>query len=353
MDFLILVFFAILVSCGGTPAPLETGVWTLRGSGVVGHLSTLDGCKIALWGARWGTSGDSLVPCDLRGSDSEVWIEFDIETSVGGGVGTMQTSKGVDRALLPLGSRDGEWEVQLQRVSGTLSEEEVAESAARASAGRQELARGWREGGFLLSDDTEQVGELLLRGDGLVEVEVYDERWLSDGRQVAETTSLGPDLYLSFPVMPAFAGELGGIIVNRVVGEAVVPLGREVTPADRLLQLSPGERTVADRGALVESARASAVERERAVLHPMAMALYEEHTSFLSQAESGQARLAACGGWVQSELWSLQLVGYEVSFLVGESGGCELWIEPTPVQHLRRISLGVVEGQIVEALHDL
>lgn len=350
---MLLLFFAILVSCGVVPTPLETGTWTLRGAGVVGHLSTLDGCKIALWGERWGTSGEASVPCELRGGESDVWVEFDIETSVGGGVGTIQTAKGAAWAVLPLGSRVDEWEVQLQRVPGTLSEAEVTESAARASIGRQELAAGWTDGGLLLSDEAAQVGELLLRGDGLVEIEVYDERWLSAGRQVAETTSLGPDLYLSFPVMPAFAGEFGGIIVNRVLGEAVVPLGEEVTPADRRLHLSPGVRTEAEREALVGLAKAAAVERERIVLHPMAMALYEEHTSVMRQQEPDQALLEACSGWVQSDQWSLQLVGYEVSFLVGESGGCELWIEPSPVQHLRRISLGVVDGQIVEALHDL
>lgn len=346
------VFLAFFVSCSTVSSPLESGEWTLRGSGVVGHLSTLDGCKIAIWGEAWGTPSEEVVPCRVRGDDLAVWIEFEIETSVGGGVGSLKTARGATWALLPLGSRDGEWEVQLQMTAGTLSEEEITESSSLAANGREDLSRGWSDGGFVLSDATGQVGELLLRGDGLVEVAVYDERWLSDGRQVAETTSVGPDLYLSFPVMPAFTGELGGIIVNRLVGEAVVPLGVEVTPADRVLQLTPGLVSDGERAALVEAAKSSALERERIVLHPMAIALYGEHTSTFAAMPMEQMRSAACGAWVESELWSLQLVGYEVSFFVGDSGGCELWIEPSPVQHLRRLSVGIVEGQIVEALHD-
>ncbi len=348
-----IVFLALLVSCSTVTPPLEAGEWTFRGSGVVGHLSTLNGCNIAIWGEAWGTLGEVMVPCSLRGGEDEVWVEFEIETSVGGGVGSLKTANSATWALLPLGSREREWEVQLQRSPGVLTEEEASESSARASSGREALALGWVNGGFLLSDATGQVGELLLRGDGLVEIEVYDERWMSNGRQVAEATSVGPDLYLSFPVMPAFTGELGGIIVNRVVGEAVVPLGVEVTPADRFLQLSAGKRTDTDRVDLIESASSAAAERERTVLHPMAIALYEEHISTLVAMETEQLSAAACVGWVQSELWSLQLIGYEVSFLVGDSMGCELWIEPAPVQHLRRLSIGIVDGQISEALHDL
>ena|GEM_PF-1125105 len=343
-----LILISLLTSCGDPPSHLEKGEWVLRGSGVVGHLSTMDGCEIAIWGDRWGTSGDLPIQCSASGDRSTTWIEFAIETSVGGGVGIIQTANDADWALLPLGSREGEWEVQLQKSVGSLTANEVSELASNSLRGREELAVGWSDGGLLLVDGNAPVGELVMRGDGVVEIEVYDEFWLTDGLQISETASVGPDLYLSFPVMPSFMGEMGGVIVNRVVGEVVVPLGESPTPTDRVLQLSTGRRSDEERTVLVERAKTSALERERSVLLPIALTLYEEHTSTLVESGSEHQRAEACTGWVETELWALQLIGYEVSFLMGDTGGCELWLEPAPVQHLRMLSIGIIDGQVVE-----
>ena len=333
----ILLFFACW---GGAPELPVQGEWGLRGEGVVGHLVARKECSIELHGRRFGTPGGEAVECSMTMDGEEPWVTFPIVTGVGEGVGTMRLDVAGGAATLPLGSREGEWESSIELVAGGVGREALEE--ARGSSVRQlgEIARGWETGELLLKRGGAVVGELRMPGDGSVSLQLFDETWMTRGRVDAEVQFMGPDMFLSFAVMPALQGELGGLIVNRVLGEAVAPLGPEVTPVDRSFEVEAGRLEESERTRLVEVALAAGLERERAVTLRLARELF---------MESGAAAvsLEQCTSLAVSEEWIERLSGYDLGFEPWE-GECSLWLEPTISQHLRRVALRVNSEKLDE-----
>jgi hypothetical protein len=148
----------------------------------------------------------------------------------------------------------------------------------------------------------------------------------------ADVQDAGPDLVLEFDVSPSFQGEGGVLRVNRILREARVPLAEEAHPADRLLSLVPGGVTEEERQAALADAQEAAGKRELQVMLPLASQLLE-----VAGAQDCQwdAPLREQAG--------LFLVGYTVR-LVPAPGTCGLTLEPSPVQHGRRLAATLKSG---------
>jgi hypothetical protein len=242
----------------------------------------------------------------------------------------MQLSE--DGARLPLGERAGEWEVLLEKRVGRLVEAQRTEAIARSEAGLAREAAAWEDGHFRLEEAGHLVGQLQFAAEPAPLIEVFDAFWATPGLVAAEVQVAGPDLLLEFDVSPSFQGEGGVLRVNRPVREARIPLAEEAHPGDRLLSMVPGGVTDQERKVALAGAQEAAGKRELQVTLPLASQLLEAASA---QACEWDAPLR--------EQVALLLVGYAVR-LVPKSGACGLTLEPSPVQHGRRLAATLSSG---------
>lgn len=338
----------MLVACsGGEPAPdhLPRGSWTLEGEGFTGVLSS-DGaqCSIGIWGPTWRTGGAEPVRCDVQHEGEQTWLYFVFEG--GAGEGDAAAWLEADALHLPLGARPGEWTLTLARAPGGIEAPLREGLARRAEEGIAAELQGWAQGMFTLWEGEQPVGELSLPAGALPELAVFDAFWMSDGVEVPDLASHGPDLILTFPVMPSFGDDIGLLRVNRVLREAVVPMGPEPTPDDRRLALRFGTLDPAQR----EAARARAVAQANAKERELGIKLAGELVLAATEA-AGEGPCPPLGAL--EPRWGFVLRGYGVELARGASGACEVTLEPKPPQHRRRWSArvgpeGVLEERFVE-----
>ncbi len=325
----------LLLACAGVPdppLPLPPGAWTLEGEGVVGELTVEDGaCRVGLWGPTFRAGAGESVPCGLEDDPGGVWVHLPLEMGAGIGMAVMQVSE--DGARLPLGERAGEWEVLLKMRVGPLSGAQRTEAIARSAAGLAREASAWEDGRFRLEEGGQLVGHLQFAAEPVPLVEVFDAFWATLGLVAADVQDAGPDLLLEFDVSPSFQGEGGVLRVNRPVREARVPLAEEAHPADRLLSLVPGGVTDEERQVALAGAQEAAGKRELEVMLPLASQLLEAASA---QACEWDAPLR--------QQVDLLLVGYAVRLVVPTTGACGLTLEPSPVQHGRRLAATLKSG---------
>jgi hypothetical protein len=266
----------------------------------------------------------------LEDDPGGVWVHLPLEMGAGAGMAVMQLSK--DGARLPLGERAGEWEVLLEKRAGRLTEAQRTQAIALSEAGLAREAAAWEDGHFRLEEAGHLVGQLQFAAEPTPLIEVFDAFWATPGLVAAEVQVAGPDLLLEFDVSPSFQGEGGVLRVNRPVREARVPLAEEAHPGDRLLSLVPGGVTEEERKVALAGAQEAAAKRELQVTLPLASQLLEA------------ANAQACE-WDASlrEQVGLLLVGYAVR-LVPAPGACGLTLEPSPVQHGRRVAATLKSG---------
>ncbi|MCB9794860.1 MAG: hypothetical protein H6741_19315 [Alphaproteobacteria bacterium] len=339
-----MLVFVMLVSCFGAPDAsnqLPRGSWTLEGEGFSGTLSSEEGCSIGLWGPGWATGGADPVPCVVASEGGQTWLYFSFQGGAGEGQAAARLED--DALILPLGARPGEWEVRLARELGGLEPSLREGLARRASESILLEQAGWVRGMLTLWDGEHVVGEISLPANALPEIAVFDGFWMTDGVEVPDLASHGPDLVLSFPVSPSFGGGLGQLRVNRVRREAVVPVGAEPTPDDRRLKVQFGELDAEQRVLARERAVAQANAKERSLGAQVGREL--ALTATAAAKGGGCPPVEALG-----PRWGLALQGYAIRIERGEAG-CEVVLEPKPVQHRRRWSARVgVEGVMEERM---
>jgi hypothetical protein len=242
----------------------------------------------------------------------------------------MQLSE--DGARLPLGERAGEWEVRLTKRVGRLSEAQRSDAIARSETGLAKEAAAWEDGRFRLEEAGRLVGQLQFAAEPVPLVEVFDAFWATPGLVAADVHDAGPDLLLEFDVSPSFQGEGGVLRVNRPVREARVPLGEEAHPGDRILSLVQGGVADEERQVALAGAQEAAGKRELEVTLPLA-------TQLLEAASAQECEWDA----PLREQVELLLVGYAVR-LVPAADACGLTLEPSPVQHGRRLAATLKSG---------
>lgn len=310
----------------------------LEADGVLGVVRDGGGCggglEVGIWGERWGTRG--VVPAVAEEEESgDLWVWFPIQTALGDGEAALHLRE--DAAVLPLGARDGEFEVGLRRASPP-DEATLAARAASNAVAVAEAQDAWAAGRFLLRSGERVVGDLRLAGTQ-AQIAVYDATWLTP-RPVDTRISLeGADLVVSFPVEPSFQGERGVLRINSALWEAVVPMDQQATGLDRRLQLVPGERGPAERRAAVAEAAREADAIERASVQSLGARL---------AAEAWQDGACAAIGDLDPS-WTVLFAGYNVE-IVPEGGACVVVVSPTMSQQGRRFAGRVTSAEEEETL---
>ena len=307
---------AFILACSTTPVPeLPAGSWVLEGPGATGSLRTAeDSCRIALDGGTWGTLGE--VSC--RAHAQPRWLVFTAQTALGE---VDAVTRWEDQALVvPLGSREGEFELRLARTPGQGDTRGV--DALRLEGERA----AWQMGRFRLEGPF--AGELDLARWTL---ELAGPQVWTDEPELLEVVEQGMDLVLSAPVEPSLEGASTVFRVNRVLRQGVLPRGDEPSEQDLSFALvsGPWESREADRNAALEAS----VESEQARLESLA----EELRPGLGGPCPEQVPVG-----LSQAMW-----GYALRFEQGEAG-CALVVEPEPVQHGRRLAVRIEASGIVQ-----
>ena len=91
---------------------------TLAGEGVVAEVTRERGCRgstvrVGLWGPGFQTDGRSLASITNE-EDGSTWLHFSVQTGLGEAVAAMRVQG--DAAVIPLGMRPGEFELNLVRT---------------------------------------------------------------------------------------------------------------------------------------------------------------------------------------------------------------------------------------------
>lgn len=308
----------LLWACTCTPAvqALPQGRWSLSGPGTTGVLDTTEGCRIALFGEGWDTGSASMRACTDVG---EGWLELPFRSGAGDGAVVAQFDGAT--LTLELGAREGEFGVVL---AAGKDEVDLAAAFETSDAALAADRAAWEAGVFRIQVGELLVGELELASDREVFLTLYDPSWMTDGRAQARVYEDGPELVLNFQVMPALDEGTGLIRLNRPLKLLVVPVAASPDPDDRLLGLVPGTVTDEERNAALAWALEEGGVREQAILVPLLEGLAAECEL------TGE--------------WELLLQGYDVT--VGrDDEGCLVEVDPTVVQHGRRMSARVrVDG---------
>ncbi len=320
----------LLIACARTSMPegVPFGEWVLSAEDVRGELEIHEkGCEIGLWSSRWRVGENGPVACAVEMLDPSVWIHFPLEMGAGQGQGVIEMQN--DMVRLPLGVRKGEWEIQLDRKSGSLPIDTRAQWVSKAAKGLVLEQAAWRSGVFRLMDADRLVGSLDLSAEP--KVDLYDSFWTTGEAVGALLYEEGPDLVLEFPVMPSLGGEGGVLRVNRPTRQVVVPLATQPIEGERRLRIEAGEVSASERERAVEKASLSARQRELDVVLPLVRELYKGVVEKGCELEEPMRQKT-----------ELLLAGYSIS-TENRSEGCRLDLEPSPPQHGRRAAIRVLQ----------
>ena len=314
-----------LLACLATDSG-PSGVWTLRGEGVVGQISHGSGCDqgstIGLWGPRWGTDGMVSVQLEQE-SEGVWWAHFPVEIGLGTAMAALRLEGG--SAQMPMGGRPGEFSLDLRRSEGALSAAERQAAQDGAAASLETERQSWRNGGFLLKDQDAVVGEVHFRGERPPLIAVYDAWWLTPAPVPADVVPEGADLVLRFSVEPAMGSEDGELRINVPLREVVAPLGKTPVDEERRFELVPGRVTEEARAEHMAQAVSLSDTRERQMVMELGVKL-----SVAARTDEGCLKMSDV-----DPAFSLLFTGYEVA-IVQEAGDCVVEIEPSRAQHGRR-----------------
>ena len=319
-----------MLACSVGPSGLETP-FALEGDGVHIVVRSTGGCggsavRVGLWGEGFGTRGEvhaDVVPDD----DGSTWLHFSVSTGLGGAVAALRVEG--ESGLLPLGTRPGEYGLQLRR---TPIDEDKLKGAAIASAHSLNLAiQSWEDGAFLLKQAGQTVGEIRFRGDLPPMVSLFDAWWLTPRPVEAAVSADGAEILLAFDVQPSLKGEGGLLRVNAPLKKVVAPIGAVPIPEERRFDLVAGRLAEGEFESATEAAKRSADTLEIAAIE------------YNAQRLAGVAARKGGGCLPWSELvtqWGVLFEGYTVR-LIDSDEGCSIGIEATRSQHGRRFR-GVV-----------
>jgi len=320
-----------MLACVAGTSGLNTPL-SLEGDGVVAHVTEERGwrrseVRIGLWGERFGTDGNVRAAV-IDDPDGSIWLHFPVETGLGVAVAAMRIEG--DRAILPLGSRPGEFELHLKKASMQTSDIDAKQAGFHTQLLAEQKA--WREGSFLLMTDNGVAGELRFRGDSGPMVSVHDAWWLTPRPVEGSIESMGAEILVTFDVEPSFRGEDALVRVNVPLRTVVVPVGPVPVPEERSFRLESGSLTEAVRQQLIDKAMDDSKVLEKTFIEELAPRL-----SVASQTDQG-----GCTQLPElADEWSMMLEGYAVQLVPSEKG-CSVGIEPSRLQHGRRYR-GVIQ----------
>jgi hypothetical protein len=322
----------MLLACRiGTPAQaIPAGEWTLQGPDLAGILQVVENrCWIGLWGPGFRT-GETAVDCWSIVEDERIVLGFSLEMGAGSASASAWTTPDLQQLVLPLGSRPGEHELNLTLTPGLPASPALNAAKARSEATLRASQALWERSVFRLEESGVLVGEVYLPAGGPPELQLYSKRWMTRGRVKASLVEKGPDLWLSFDLMPSLESESGLLILNRATNKAVLPLSDRPTPGEQHFSMVDGLVSAEERESAVETGMAEALKMERSVVEPIAQAVFS------------QAVAQGCPAWAELETldssWGLILKGYAVS-THREGSRCELRFEPRPIQLGRRLGI--------------
>jgi hypothetical protein len=332
----------ILLACMRAPPQqvLEEGEWTLLGDDVYGVIRVeADSCDMEIWGDGFHAANGASPCLTTEEEGGHVGVSFALEMGAGGAQAYGELSPDLSRMRVPLGSREGDFEAVMDLRAA--KPDPLKLSMAREASEKSLLASKnlWNESVFRLVQDEALVGELFLPDEGEAQIQLYAPEWMTRSRVPVSLVERGPDLWLSFEVMPSFDGELGLLIVNRPSNRAVVPISGIPLPGEIRMRMTGGPVEQSERALRIEQASSIAVERELQVVGPKVEQVHELLESM------------GCPLWetVDASLGPEKqaLYGYRLaSIKSGES--CRLTVEPKVVQHGRRVAFRVDSGGGVE-----
>jgi len=338
----------ILMGCmGASPEQaLEEGRWTLSGEEVYGFLQVDAGsCEMALWAEGFHTEKGATPCLTTVEKDGNVGVSFSMEMGAGTAQAYGELSAEKSELRLPLGSRNGDFEIALRVEKGAPDEERLAKTQQASEESLLRSRELWDESVFRLVRDERLVGELFLPDRGQAQIQLYAPEWMTSSRVPVVLAEKGPDLWLTFEVMPSLEGEQGLLIVNRPTNGAVFPIGEEPVPGEIRLALQRGRVEESQRSQHIDEALKEGVAREKAVIRPQIEQLYEDLIAL------------ECPSWEVLETTASfekrMLHGYR-AVSTKKEGACRLSVEPQVVQHGRRMSFRVEsEGQIQEVMRSI
>ena len=335
--------FAWLFACTAGPAlqGMPTGEWVIEGDRYSGSLRVEErACSIELWGPTI-QAGPGEVACESVREEAGYGVFFALEMGAGKASAYAQVDSGLTAFTLPLGSRQGDFEQRLRLVPGELAPSRREEARLGAARGLEESRAMWEQSVFQLRDDEDLVGELFFPSDGAPEIQLYSASSMTRGRVKTSLLEKGPDLWLSFEIMPSLKAEEGLVLVNRAENRLVFPMGETPLPGEISLELRGGPVSEVDRDQRVEAALEQGLSQERALTEPAVGALW------------AHLQNEGCRPWseVAAEVVDLRLVlqGYAVE-IQEETEGCRLLVEPRPVQQGRRLAFRVQSGEEIEVV---
>ena len=309
------------LACRPSAPPLPQGSWVLQADQAHGQLVVdAEGCRIGIWSPELSTGGPGLRACSALYDEKATWIQVPFRSGSGEGQAALQWEG--ETLIMPLGARDGEFEVRLHMTPGVLLESERLSFADQAEGSLLAWEDAWAAGRFRLQSGETLVGEIHFQGEQLPVLALYDPSWMTSGLIPATEVLLdGPDWVLRLPIMPSLDGELGMLRINRVLARMVVPFGPEPTAVDRVLALVPGAVTQAERDTAVQAAWEEGGRREQDLVPALLAQAYAEKSCPLPLPPDSAALLQ----------------GYSLT-ASPLAEGCEILVEPTQVQHGRRLS---------------
>ena len=332
--------FWLLLGCfGGGGQALEEGEWLLSGSRGHGFLQVSGpDCQLALWSDGLQTAGDSVSCTSNKESDGQVGLSFTVEMGAGSAFAYGVLSADRKRLRLPLGSRDGDFVWTLDVREGAAADADLESERASSNESLAQAQALWKDSVFRLKSGERLVGELFLPDEGAAQIQLYAPEWMTPSRVPATLAEKGPDLWMSFELMPSLDGEQGLVLLNRPTNTLVFPMSEQPTPGEIRLSLEQGDVSAEERAAAIELALAEGADREAGV-----------GRQFLRLVHSDLVA-AGCPSWEQFRSQRaedlLQWKGYSLT-AQKEGDRCSLLVEPRPIQHGRRVAFRVAhDGEI-------
>jgi hypothetical protein len=311
---------------------LPEGEWALQGESVMGLLQVLgDHCWIGVWGPGFRT-GETTVDCWSFEEEDRISLGFQLEMGAGSASASAWIASDFQELVLPLGSRPGAHELKLSIRPGLPDSALLNEAMAHAAESLRASQELWKHSVFHLKASGKVVGEVFLPSDGPPELQLYSSRWMTRGRVKATLVEKGPDLWLSFDLMPALEAESGLLILNRATNQGVLPLSDRPVPGEQHFSCGEGAVLEADRADAMAVGLSEALRMERHVVEPAAQSAFV------------RALAQDCPTWAEFETqdssWGLVFRGYAVS-THKDGANCSLSLEPRPVQLGRRLAVRV------------
>jgi len=303
-----------LLSC--TNSSLPQGVWGLYGIDMegIGQISIhKHRVSVELYTERLTTDGEVQAQVDQQ--EELLWLFFPLRTGQGGGEAALRFQG--EEAMIPLGARRGEFEVYFSAKKDALSPDLSDWKNRSMNAVNQERAY-WEKGEFLL-----QVEDNLLGVWKENMLTVFDRHWLTPSAVPVEPKMEGADLILTFPVEPSFHNEQGSLRINVPLRKVSVPISDQMDPLDRQMSLIPGSIAQEDIERRMQKAISDADKQEE---------------MFVLDLIQNTFSSGSCEKLVTLDLNSLPVwKGYKLEWQYLSGDNCALSIEPTPIQHRRRL----------------